>query len=338
MVERETFSEIIRIQNEIGRAGSDISDVMNLVAEGVLKTVNAHSAVVRLVEGEDMVCRSAAGLLRDHVGLRTSRKGSLSGICVETGASARRDDSESYSCPDTQAFRTMGLRSLVAVPLKLGNMTIGALEVASDEPNRFSEMDVALLELISSLLTTSLCFASQYDSDKLFHLATHDRLTGVSNRSHFLDRLCHAIDQSERAQQPIAVLIIDMDGLGAINQDYGSSVGDAILIEYAACLKSVVRVTDTVARIGGDEFALILNPVDVPDGAKATIRCIQEESVYPFLHDGKMYILRASIGEAYYPGEAHDIGNLLDLAEKRMRAIKQEKKQAMSIFQPLADS
>lgn len=337
MIARETLSEIIRIQNEIGNVGSDLSEAMNLVAEGVLNIVDAHSAVIRLAEGEDMVCRSAAGLLRDQVGLRTSRKGSLSGLCVQTGASELRYGAEPYPSLDTQAAHSMRGRSYMAVPLKMGEVTVGALEVESSEPSGFNEMDVALLELISGLLTSSIGFASEYNIDKLFHLATHDRLTGISNRSHFLDRLDHAIEQSERARSPIAVLRIDMDGLGIINDKYGRSVGDAILIEYASCLRSVVRATDMVARIDGDEFALLLNPVNVPHGIETAVRRIQNESAYPFLYDGTMYILRASIGAAHFPEEAEDIDNLLDLAEQRMLAAKEEKKQGKSIFQPLAD-
>lgn len=337
MIAREKLLEIIRIQNEIGRIGGDLGDAMAFVVEQTLSLVNADGAVIELAEGDDMVCRSASGIARDTLGMRLAQQGSLSGMCVGTGAPLRCDDSESDLPVDREARRSIGFRSMIVIPLKNDTLTIGVLKAISSEPNRFSDVEVALLELVSGFLTASIFFVTEYNSDKLFYLATHDRLTGVANRSHFMDRLRYGIDQSKRTQRAIAVLMIDMDGLRIINEKYGHLVGDAILNEFAACLKSVVRISDTVARIGGDEFALILNPVDAPDGADTVIKRIQEESVYPFLYDGEMYLLRASIGAAHYPGEASAIDQLLDLAEQRMYAIKQEKKQNKSIFQPLLD-
>lgn len=337
MISRERLLEIIRIQNEIGRIGGDLGDVMTFVVEQTLSLVNADGAVIELAEGGDMVCRSTAGMARDTLGLRVAQQGSLSGLCVETGVSLCCDDSESDLRVDRDACRSIGFRSMIVIPLKNDTLTIGVLKVIASEPNRFSDMDVAVLELVSGFLTTSIFFATEYNSDRLFYLASHDRLTGIANRSHFMDRLRYGIDQSKRTQRAIAVLVFDMDGLQIINEKYGYLVGDAILNEFAACLKSVVRISDTVARIGGDEFALILNPVDAPNGVDTVIKRIQEESVYPFLYEGEMYLLRASIGAAHYPGEAGDIDQLLDLAEQRMYAIKQEKKQNKSIFQPLLD-
>lgn len=337
MISRERLLEIIRIQHEIGRIGGDLAEVMTFVTEQTLSLVNADGAAIELAEGEDMVYRSTAGAARDMLGLRLAQQGSFSGMCVGTGVALRCDDTESDPRVDQDACRSIGFRSMIVIPLKNDSMTIGVLKVVASQPNRFGDMDVALLELVSGFLTTSILFATEYNSDKLFYLATHDRLTGVANRSHFLDRLRYGIDQSKRTQRAIAVLMIDMDGLRIINEKYGRLVGDAILNEFAACLKSVIRISDTVARIGGDEFALILNPVDPPDGADTVIKRIQEESVYPFLYEGEMYLLRASIGAAQYPGEADGIDQLLDLAEQRMYAVKLEKKQNKSIFQPLLD-
>jgi diguanylate cyclase (GGDEF)-like protein len=337
VISRERLLEIIRIQNEIGRIGGDLGDVMTFVVEQTLSLVNADGAVIELAEGGDMVYRSTAGTARDTLGLRVAQQGSLSGLCVEAGVALCCDDSESDLRVDRDACRGIGFRSMIVIPLKNDTLTIGVLKVVASEPSRFSDMDVAVLELVSGFLTTSIFFATEYNSDKLFYLASHDRLTGIANRSHFMDRLRYGIDQSRRTQRAIAVLVFDMDGLQIINEKYGYLVGDAILNEFAACLKSVVRISDTVARIGGDEFALILNPVDAPNGVDTVIKRIQEESVYPFLYEGEMYLLRASIGAAHYPGEAGDIDQLLDLAEQRMYAIKQEKKQNKSIFQPLLD-
>lgn len=337
MITREKFQEIIHIQTEIGRIGRDLGDVMTFVVEQALSLVAADGALIELAEGQDMVCRSTSGIARDMLGLRLGRQGSLSGMCVEAGVSLRCDDAEADSRAAGEAGRRVGLRSMIVIPLKSDTLTIGVLKAISTEPNKFGEIDVALLELVAGFLTATILFANEYNSDKLFQLATHDRLTGVGNRSHFMDRLRHGVEQSKRTQRAIAVLMIDMDGFKIINEKYGVAVGDAILKEFAACLKSVVRMSDTVARIGGDEFALILNPVEAPDGVDTVINRIKEESAYPYLYDGAMYLLRASIGAAHYPGDAGDIDQLLDLSEQRMYVVKQEKKESKSVFQPLLD-
>lgn len=337
MITREKLLEIIRIQNEIGRIGDDLGEVMTLVVEQIPALVHAEGTVIELAEGDDMVYRGASGLARDALGLRLGQQGSLSGLCVGTGASLRCNDAASDPRADGEARRGVGFCSMIVIPLKSDTLTIGVLKAISSEPNRFTDDDIALLELVAGFLTASIFLAAHYHSDQLHYLATHDHLTGVANRSHFLDRLRHAVDPGPRAQHAIAVLVFGMDGLKIINEKYGERVGDAILREFAACLKSVAGTSDTVARIGGDEFGLILSSVETPGDVDTVVRRVQEESVYPFLFEGEMYLLRASAGAAHFPAEARDVAQLIELAEERMYANKQDKKQNKSIFQPLVD-
>lgn len=325
MIKHETLLEILRIHHRIGTFSADLGEAMAFVVEQALPLVEADGVAIELAEGDDMICRAGAGILQPQLGVRTLLAGSLASRCMERGAPFRSSETKAE------------LPSKVLVPLKNGSVTIGVLRCVSRRADAFGEVDSAVLELISSFLTASLLFTAQYNCDNLFYLATHDRMTGLANRSHFMDRLRHARHQHRRSQLAIAILFIDMDGLTVINERYGRDVGDAILREYASCLKSVVRQSDTVARVGGDEFAVILNPVDPVGGVDIAIKRIQEETVSPLLHDSQMYLLRASIGAAYFPGDANDIDELLGLAELRMIAAKNERQQSKSIFQPLAD-
>src|SRR3954465_13350430 len=99
----------------------------------------------------------------------------------------------------------------------------------------------------------------------LVHRSLHDPLTGLANRILFHDRLRHALDRGHRERTPTCVLIIDLDGFKAINDEHGHPMGDAVLMAFAERLTSVLRASDTAARLGGDEFAIVCENTERPD-------------------------------------------------------------------------
>jgi diguanylate cyclase (GGDEF)-like protein/PAS domain S-box-containing protein len=100
---------------------------------------------------------------------------------------------------------------------------------------------------------------------QLLHRSLHDSLTGLPNRILFADRLQHALDRGHRERTPTCVLIIDLDGFKAINDEHGHPMGDAVLVAFAERLTSVLRVSDTAARLGGDEFAIVCENTERPE-------------------------------------------------------------------------
>src|SRR3954449_2800294 len=100
---------------------------------------------------------------------------------------------------------------------------------------------------------------------ELVHRSLHDQLTGLPNRFLFEDRLRHALDRGHREHTPTCVLIIDLDGFKAINDELGHAVGDAVLVGFAGRLTSVLRASDTAARLGGDEFAIACENTERPE-------------------------------------------------------------------------
>ncbi len=90
----------------------------------------------------------------------------------------------------------------------------------------------------------------------------HDPLTGLPNRTLLLDRLTHALAMTDRRQRPVAVLFLDLDDFKAINDEFGHSEGDNLLVAIASCLTKLVRPSDTVARLGGDEFVIRCEDLD----------------------------------------------------------------------------
>jgi diguanylate cyclase (GGDEF)-like protein len=133
---------------------------------------------------------------------------------------------------------------------------------------------------------------------QLAHMALHDHLTGLPNRSLFDDRLEHALQRRRDAQRGVAVLFIDVDGFKRINDSLGHSAGDAALREAALRIRSAVRPHDTVARLGGDEFTVLCEDLD-GDGDALTIadRIVEALARPVAIHDSDV-VLRASIGVA----------------------------------------
>jgi diguanylate cyclase (GGDEF)-like protein/PAS domain S-box-containing protein len=100
---------------------------------------------------------------------------------------------------------------------------------------------------------------------ELLHRSLHDSLTGLPNRILFQDRLRHALDRGHRERTSTCVLIIDLDGFKAINDEHGHPMGDAVLAAFAERLTSVLRASDTAARLGGDEFAIVCENTERPE-------------------------------------------------------------------------
>jgi diguanylate cyclase (GGDEF)-like protein len=132
---------------------------------------------------------------------------------------------------------------------------------------------------------------------QLAHMALHDHLTGLPNRSLFDDRLEHALQRRRDSQRGVAVLFIDVDGFKRINDSLGHSAGDAALREAAVRIRSAVRPHDTVARLGGDEFTVLCEDLD-GDGALSIGGRIVEALARPLAIDDSDVVLRASVGVA----------------------------------------
>ncbi len=160
---------------------------------------------------------------------------------------------------------------------------------------------------------------------RMTELAHRDQLTGLPTRVLFADRLEQAIAAGSRAGTPVAVLILNLDQFGRFNDTLGHPIGDALLREVAARLRSVVRrANDSVARIGGDEFAILMSGSRVSDAqrvAEAVTRALEVRMTL----DGHVVDVRASIGVAVCPDHGHDPGKLLQRADIAMRAAKRDK-------------
>ncbi len=170
--------------------------------------------------------------------------------------------------------------------------------------------------------------------DELRHQAFHDSLTGLANRALFLDRLQHAMARQRGFAGPIAVLFIDIDDFKTINDSLGHSEGDTLLVAVAQRLREVLRSSDTIARMGGDEFAVLVEDSFEGDAPMAVARRLLAVLEAPFGHGAKDLFVRASIGVTVRSTADETPEDMLRNADIAMYTAKSNGKNRIETFQP----
>jgi diguanylate cyclase (GGDEF)-like protein/PAS domain S-box-containing protein len=204
-------------------------------------------------------------------------------------------------------------------------LTISAIKDSEGEIQNF----VALFTDISTL---------KEHEKALEHLAQHDALTSLPNRSLLQDRLRQAIAEAERYSTSLAVLYIDLDGFKEINDTYGHGVGDELLITAAQRIASLLRKNETIARLGGDEFVALLTDLDDPSECNIIVQRILEAMNEVIEIHGIELHISASIGISIYPRDTRKADELILDADKAMYAAKQAGKNRYTFFKPIKEA
>jgi len=168
-------------------------------------------------------------------------------------------------------------------------------------------------------------------------LSTTDALTGLTNRRQMTEALAESLRQARRAKLPLTLLLLDLDRFKQINDGLGQEVGDRVLLEAAERLKRCLRQGDLAARIGGDQFGLVLHGND-HRGAEATARRLLEVIAQPMTVGSLPFTVTASIGAALFPDDAGDAEGLLRHAESAMQRAKLGGRACLRFHQPQHDA
>lgn len=162
---------------------------------------------------------------------------------------------------------------------------------------------------------------------RLTYLATYDALTGLANRNLFIERLKSEMDSSKRSEVLTAILFVDLDGFKSVNDSYGHDVGDKLLQEVAKRIKALVRNSDTVARMGGDEFTFIITNLKCVAGLDVVLDKIKRALCLPFELENKLINVTPSIGATIYPfSDVEDPYVILKQADTAMYYAKKSGK------------
>lgn len=211
--------------------------------------------------------------------------------------------------------------SWLGVPLTTQNGIIGALLVKSSlEGERFTDAHKELLQFVSTQVAAAI--ERKQLHTRLQYLARYDALTHLPNRTFFYERLNAALARAKRERQYVGVMYVDLDHFKLVNDSYGHAVGDALLQQVALRLKQCVRETDTVARMSGDEFVLVLENLKRPEHMRIVADKIRFNLSQPFEIEHLTLHITPSIGIAMYPEHGEHPQQLLHHADTAMYRVK----------------
>ncbi len=289
------MTQVVEAQHEIISHRLDLHGAMQAIARRAQSITNAEGAAIEMLEADEMVYHAGSGMVTPFIGIRIKAKGSLSGLCVETGATQICEDSETDPRVDKVICRKVGVRSMMVVPLIHKDQTMGVLKVASGKVSGFTKEDVGTLQLMAGVLTSTLRDAiasealkdsqeqlslsnellrkqkAQLESDKeeLKNRADTDSMTGLRNHRFFQEYLEQEYHRARRYKNELSVIMVDIDHFKSFNDTFGHQAGDAVISQVAALLAGGVRPSDCVARYGGEEFGIILTQTPL-EGAMKT--------------------------------------------------------------------
>ncbi len=170
--------------------------------------------------------------------------------------------------------------------------------------------------------------------EQLRYQAFHDALSGLPNRALFMDRLSHALVRARREIPSLAVLFVDLDDFKAVNDSVGHGIGDELLVAVAQRISGTLRDADTAARMGGDEFAVLIEDVADSEGPLGVAKRLLEALRLPLTLQGHEIRVTASIGVALYRGPENSAEELLRHADVAMYAAKNQGKDRITVFEP----
>jgi diguanylate cyclase (GGDEF)-like protein/PAS domain S-box-containing protein len=216
--------------------------------------------------------------------------------------------------------------------LSASGATLGAFAVACSVRRKPLPEELGLIAKSSQL--AAIAIEQRQLTDKLAYQAQHDTLTGLPNRALFGDRLQRALAQARRQGWLAAVLFVDLDRFKQINDTLGHSVGDALLQQVAHRLEGCIRRTDTLARMGGDEFTVLLTELHDQQYVLTVAQKLLDALQMPFQIDTFELFVTASIGIGVYPRDGRDAATLQRNADSAMYCAKNRGKNNFQLFVP----
>jgi diguanylate cyclase (GGDEF)-like protein len=209
------------------------------------------------------------------------------------------------------------LQSSVVTPLVIDDQVVGVLVLGSIEPGNFSKQHGEFLSLITPKLATSVMASRALQ--KVYLEAETDEMTNLPNARAAFRKLDAELKRADRQGQTVAVLYMDLDGLKPVNDSYGHSAGDKLLLDIGRNLRAHLRSYDFLGRVGGDEFLAIV-PGIAKDGLDAKVMAIKKTlASKPIMVTEGVYLRpKISVGAALFPVDATESEELIYLADRRM--------------------
>jgi diguanylate cyclase (GGDEF)-like protein len=318
IVERQALHEVLEA---VARTAAELlgDDIVGLrIRDPGDPSQTTLAATVGLGAGADVVGPASA---EEGLGARAIRERRLIVVDAASGIDVGMLGEE---------LQAAGAVAAMAAPVNERDEIMGSLTIGSRRPGRVygpREQQV----MLSLAEHASLALNHARAVEESVHEALHDSLTGLPNRSLFLDRLEHALTRARRSGVPVGVLFCDLDGFKTVNDSLGHGAGDQLLVRVADRLANAMRPADTIARLGGDEFAVLLEEAHDPGESARIARRVLEALEPPFDARGREVFLTASIGIATGTGDGETLLRNADLA---MYRAKSRGRGGYAVFEP----
>jgi len=323
----ETASVLLHLARQLSEL-TTITDITNRLVAALPRVTGATQATVLLWDEQDQSLRTVASYgVADHM------RGEIDGLRIPMDLAAReapREVSERPTLlPRSQATGFIGdlmdrqaVAVVALVPIRLrerlhGMISCGWHEATATGPHAVLEERLAgIADQAGTAIENALLL------DQVRHQALHDALTGLPNQVLFADRVESEITRARRNNTRLGVSVLDLDRFKTVNDSLGHSAGDRLLVQVTERLSRAVRRPDTLARMGGDEFTLLLP--ELAEGAEAIVaERILDAFVQPFEIDGHRLRISPSIGIATYPDDGDVFEHLLRCADVAMYRAKE---------------
>ncbi len=315
---------------------------MDCIIEHIREALSSDWAVIYKMNFEEGIVEHVS---RAQLGLQVIEPLSFEQLNSGLTGWAIRHQEPVYSSDITKDLRedqtvielnkSMAMGSAIVIPLIYQNEVFGTLATLNQKDGQdFSPEDIDLLIAVANQASVAL---AQYELRRAIeHQAFHDTLTGLPNRTYIENSLNTAIIKSKHQNNCFATMFLDLDGFKNVNDTLGHNIGDELLKAVADRFRLNTDPENTLARMGGDEFAVIITNLQQDDKLEATtiaenyLDIIQK----PFQIGRHTIKVGASIGISFYPGDGEDLGSLLKHADSAMYQAKYNGKNSVSLFTP----
>jgi len=302
----------------------DLDRVIETVVLRMREIVPADFVSIAIVD------RNAPAMLRIYA--RDQR--SAGGLQLERCACSAEDNAVLLAHPDglwleraearapyLAPLARLGAASLLVLPIVWQDAVVGSVALGFRGPPVLTDEEKATARNLGDRV--GVAFATAAKDEQLYYQANYDALTALPNRLYFKDQLARRFTQAQREPQPFALLFIDLDNFKSINDSLGHAAGDEVLRQTAERLRQCVRETDTVTRLGGDEFTIILSQIRSARDPESVAEHVLASMTAPFVVAGNEHFLNASIGIALYPADGKSPEDLLRNADTAMYRAKE---------------
>lgn len=329
-VERGFQAAVLANQNRILNlvaSGADLKTIFMAVAQFLeAQSPGGHCALAAVDQQGSEYSLYVAPTMPEGFERATIRAPAVCGPCadaIRTGSATSVIDLDDHALDAgrRELLREAGLYAARAWPI-MGNRgrILGALALYHTRRGSAGAVDADLIKICTDL--AGIAIETRWAAERIWHLAHHDELTSLPNRLHFNDHLSRALMRAKRTGEPVGVMFLDLDRFKVINDTLGHSAGDDVLCQVAKRFLACMRKTDLLARVGGDEFIVLVEHfTDSKDLARFAEKLLEIASG-ALIINGQEYHLSGSIGISVFPDDGRDGAALLKNADIAMYRAK----------------